>query len=154
MRKGTAWPNPRFTDNGNGTVTDNLTGLIWLKNANAYGMRDWATALTNCATLHSGEAGLTDGSVEGDWRLPNVQEMQSLIDYKHAIPALCNTAGTGQWTPDDPFTGVVKLSYYYWTSTTRADGTMSAWYVALSIGSVGSNLKSGLNYVWPVRGGK
>jgi hypothetical protein len=31
---GVAWPNPRFTDNSDGTVTDNLTGLIWLKNAN------------------------------------------------------------------------------------------------------------------------
>ena len=36
-KKGVAWPNPRFTDNGNGTVTDNLTGLIWLKNANCFG---------------------------------------------------------------------------------------------------------------------
>ena len=34
LQKGVAWPNPRFTDNGDGTVTDNLTGLIWLKNAN------------------------------------------------------------------------------------------------------------------------
>ena len=37
LQKGVAWPNPRFTDNGNGTVTDNLTGLIWLKNANCFG---------------------------------------------------------------------------------------------------------------------
>ena len=34
LEKGLAWPNPRFTDNEDGTVTDNLTGLIWLKNAN------------------------------------------------------------------------------------------------------------------------
>ena len=38
-QKGVAWPNPRFTDNGNGTVTDNLTGLIWLKNANCFGTK-------------------------------------------------------------------------------------------------------------------
>lgn len=36
LQKGVAWPNPRFTDNANGTVTDNLTGLIWLKNANCF----------------------------------------------------------------------------------------------------------------------
>ncbi|MFH0343306.1 MAG: hypothetical protein ACHBNF_14550 [Chromatiales bacterium] len=34
LRKGTSWPNPRFTDNGDGTITDNLTGLMWLKDAN------------------------------------------------------------------------------------------------------------------------
>jgi len=37
LEKGVAWPDPRFMDNGNGTVTDNLTGLIWLKNANCFG---------------------------------------------------------------------------------------------------------------------
>ena len=37
LEKGVAWPNPRFTDNNNGTVTDNLTGLIWLKHANCFG---------------------------------------------------------------------------------------------------------------------
>ena len=76
-QKGVAWPNPRFTDNGNGTVTDNLTGLTWLKNANCYGTRVWATALTDANTLNSGECGLTDGSVEGDWRLPNVRECRA-----------------------------------------------------------------------------
>ena len=34
LQKGTAWPNPRFTGNGDGTVTDNLTGLTWLQNTN------------------------------------------------------------------------------------------------------------------------
>ena len=37
LQKGVAWPTPRFTDNSNGTVTDNLTRLIWMKNANAFG---------------------------------------------------------------------------------------------------------------------
>ena len=42
LQKGVAWPTPRFTDNNNGTVTDKLTGLIWMKNANAFGVRTWA----------------------------------------------------------------------------------------------------------------
>ena len=51
FQKGVAWPNPRFTDNSNGTVTDNLTGLIWLKNANCFGSnRLWATALSDVLT--------------------------------------------------------------------------------------------------------
>jgi hypothetical protein len=152
MRKGVAWPNPRFTDNGNGTVTDNLTGLIWLKDANGFGTRTWANALTDCATLNSGEHGLTDGSAEGDWRLPNVQELQSLIDYGRYNPALCNAAGTGQWTSGDPFTGV--QSAYYWSSTTYAGGTTIAWVVPLDVGRVGYDGKSGAHYVWPVRGGQ
>ena len=44
LEKGVTWPSPRFTNNSNGTVTDNLTGLIWLRNANCFGQKAWATA--------------------------------------------------------------------------------------------------------------
>ena len=97
-RKGVAWPNPRFTDNGNGTVTDNLTGLIWLENANCTATtKNWATALLwanglydGCATCGgtNNDCGLSDGSAEGEWRLSNVRELQSLIDYGKWSPAL------------------------------------------------------------------
>ena len=73
---------PRFTDNGDGTVTDNLTGLIWLKDADCFGSRNWTNALSDANTLADGSCGLTDGSVAGDWRLPNVRELQSLIDLR------------------------------------------------------------------------
>jgi hypothetical protein len=66
LQKGVAWPTPRLTDNGNGTVTDNLTGLIWMKNAIAFGIKTWADALTAANTLASGSGGLTDGSQAGD----------------------------------------------------------------------------------------
>ncbi len=143
LEKGVAWPNPRFTDNSDGTVTDNLTGLIWLKNANAFGFRGWATALTDCATLNSGEAGLSDGSVEGDWRLPNIRELQSLIDYGRYNPALPS---------GHPFTGV--QSGYYWSSSTVAVNTVFAWSVALDGGYVSNGYKPSTDYVWPVRGGQ
>jgi len=80
LQKGVTWPNPRFTDNTDGTVTDNLTGLIWLKDANCDESKNWANALTWCNSLASGACGLTDNSVAGDWRLPNVKELHSLID--------------------------------------------------------------------------
>ena len=114
LEKGVAWPSPRFTDNGNGTVTDNLTGLIWLKNANADGVKTWANALSYCNSLASGLAGLSDGSVAGDWRLPNVKELHSLIDYgrwscsqiqrnrprPRVIPlAVCSRTTTGRVLP-------------------------------------------------------
>lgn len=145
---------PRFTDNINGTVTDNWTGLIWLKNANCTttlgvvtksspGYLTWANALTWTAALATTYCGLTDGSTAGQWRLPNRNELQSLIDYTRSSPAL----PTGH-----PFTGV--QSSYYWSSTTFAPGTGLAWFVSLSDGSVGANGKAGGGYVWPVRGGQ
>jgi hypothetical protein len=75
LQKGVAWPAPRFTDNNNGTVTDNLTGLIWTKNANAFGTKTWNEALNHANNLESGDAGLTDGSQAGDWRLPNRRDI-------------------------------------------------------------------------------
>jgi hypothetical protein len=141
-----------FTDNGDGTVTDNLTGLIWLKNASCFGSRTWAQALSDCNALADGSCGLTDGSVAGDWRLPNVKELQSLIHYGVYNPALPDTAGTGKWTEGDPFSGV--QSNYYWSATTSALYTGNAWYVYLHNGGVFNSLKVYSFYVWPVRGGK
>ena len=153
IQAGAAWPSPHFTDNADGTVTDNLTGLIWLKNANcANAIKSWFDALTYCNTLNSGECGLTDDSVEGDWRLPNVKELQSLIHYGFYSPALPNTAGTGQWTPGDPFTNV--QSFYYWSSTTYVSATNNAWYVQMINGVVAFRWKINGNYVWPVRAGQ
>ena len=61
-------------------VTDNLTGLIWLKNARCVGGTDWENALTWCNTLASGSCNLSDGSSAGEWRLPNINEFSSLFD--------------------------------------------------------------------------
>jgi hypothetical protein len=55
-------------------VTDNLTNLIWLKNANCDGQKDWNEAETWAANLASGTCGLSDGSSAGDWRLPTKTE--------------------------------------------------------------------------------
>ena len=158
LQKGVAWPNPRFTDNGNGTVTDNLTGLIWLKSANCCGMTDWAGALSAANTLNSGECGLTDGSVEGDWRLPSLREQHSLIHFGYHAPALPNTAGTAKWAEGDPFTGVNDIqSRNYWTSTTSASDSYQAWIVDLYDGKAASKFKIDffyLNKVWPIRGGQ
>lgn len=142
LERGLAWPNPRFTDNSNGTATDNLTGLIWLKNANCFGMRNWTTALSDANTLNSGECSLSDGSLEGDWRLPHMQELHSLIDYGRYNPALPS---------GHPFTG--SQLHNYWTSTTFEDFSADAWYVNLSHGYVHRDPKTGTRYVWPVRGG-
>ena len=143
LQMGVAWPTPRFITSTTGIVTDTLTGLIWLKNANCFGGLTWAQALTDANTLNSGECGLSDGSVEGDWRLPNVRELQSLIDYGRYTPALPS---------GHPFTGVQSI--FYWSSTSFADGVSSAWCVALPYGHVLAYDKTDTYYVWPVRGGQ
>ena len=126
LQKGVAWPNPRFTNNGDSTVTDNLTGLMWAQNANAGGSKTWSDALTYCN-------GLTLGG-HSDWRLPNVKELLSLIDWAYSNPALSNDAGTGKWTTgaDSAFSGV--QSSYYWSSTTYAFCTAFAWLVDFNDG--------------------
>jgi len=143
LEKGVAWPSPRFTDNSNGTVTDNLTGLIWLKSANCFGSRIWATALGDCNSLENGCCGLSDGSSAGDWRLPNMKELLSLIDFSQFSPPLPSGY---------PFTDV--QSNYYWSSTTDASATNDALHVLLYNGSVSSANKFSTYYVWPVRGGE
>lgn len=164
IRAGAALPSPRFTDNKNGTITDNLTGLIWLRDANCTdtaggiprknGTLDWQSALTWSNNLANGRCGLTDKSTAGDWRLPNINELRSLIDYSRHDPGLA-------W--GHPFSNV--QSTWYWSSTTNPVYTFGAFNVGLSRGSIhvskklygasgssrmGNKVTDALG-VWPVR---
>ena len=132
----------RFADNGNGTITDSLTGLVWLKNANCFGAQTWSAALSAANSLASDSCGLSDGSTAGQWRLPNRNELQSLIDYTASSPAL--PAG-------HPFVGVQPTDY--WSSSTYAPNPSNAWRVGLDAGTVPTYNKGTPSYVWPVRGG-
>ena len=150
--KGVSWPTPRFTDNGDGTVTDNLTGLIWLKNANRFAAtKTWAEALSACNSLADDGTNLTDGSTAGQWRLPNIKELQSLLHYGVYNPALPDTAGTGKWSEGNPFTGVQSL--HYWSSTPYDAFSDHAWHVCMYNGYTYYYHKSHGYHVWPVRAG-
>lgn len=144
QQAGVPWPEPRFIDNGNGTVTDNLTGLIWLKNANCFGVQVWATAISSANTLASGACGLTDGSTAGQWRLPNINELESLVNEQQGSPA--------SWLNSQGFSGV--QGNYYWSSSTYADYTIVAWGVYMGYGYVYASSKDYYDDVWPVRGGQ
>jgi hypothetical protein len=95
LRVGVAWPSPRFTDNGDGTVTDNQTGFQWLKDANCIktkypsynndgkagdGAVTWQHALDFVKGINAGTYAKC-GAGHKDWRLPNIKELESLIDY-------------------------------------------------------------------------
>ena len=122
----------RFTDNGDGTVTDNATGLIWQKEDDGVA-RNWHDAVKYANGL--------DLAGHKDWRLPTVQELGTIMDYSRYNPAI------------DPIFSNAKSSTY-WSSTTYASNTNGAWYVGFSNGNVNGSNKSYGNYVRCVRGGK
>jgi hypothetical protein len=104
IQAGVGAPAARFSDRRDGTVRDNLTGLIWLKDANCdalgpngNGTGTWQQALDAANALVNGRCGLTDGSEPGDWRIPNVRELQSLIDFGFYQPGL-TAANAGKFT--------------------------------------------------------
>ena len=151
LEKGVTWPNPRFTDNVDGTITDNLTGLIWLKDADCFGQITWYEALSYSNGLGNGQCGLTDSSSTGDWRLPNLLELESLRDMQYYDPPISNAVGTGKWTDGDPFTNL--QSSYYWSSTSHVSSSAHAFFVVMRYGTVLYGSKDDWWYVWPVRGG-
>ena len=142
----------RFSDLGNGTVRDNDTGLIWLKNANCFETRNWANAMADAAALAHGSCGLIDGSAAGDWDLPTKAEWEAFVDTIYRSPALCNAAGTGQWSEGDAFTGVQSPNCY-WSSTEYANDPNDAWFVFMNDGCGYLGFKDEGYYVWPVRPG-
>ncbi len=120
-----------FTDNGDGTVTDNVTTMMWQKCSNGQNATDcsgtattsrWESAITYCEGLSLA------GNV--DWRLPNKNELASIVDYSVYGPAI-----SGTYFPS-------TVSSHYWSATTYASNTSSAWHVLFSYGNVGGSSKS------------
>lgn len=143
LAKGVAWPTSRFVDNGNGTVTDALTGLVWLKNANCFAAQTWSAALTAVAQLAAGACGLSDGSSAGQWRMPNVGELESLIDVSQSNPAVSS---------GNPFANIGST---YWSSTTYRGDTTEAWVIRFTDGRYindgATNVKTNAHALWAVK---
>lgn len=141
----------RFIDNGNGTVTDTKTGRVWLQNASIGGWKTWYEAETYCANLANGQDGLTDGSVAGQWRLPEKEELQGIGTEPPATWDTGNSPVT--WTtPGEPFTPVQKRAY--WSATISDSKPDYACTVNMKDGSVlDYSMSSSSPSVWPVRDG-
>lgn len=129
---------PWFVDNGDGTITDRATQLMWVKDGTGAGCNNgakvnWIDTLTFCNGLEF--AGYSD------WRLPNQKELQSIVDFSRETPAL------------DPLF-INSAEDYYWSSTTQVDNTGVAFTTRSVNGYYGVGSKEYANqYVRPVRGG-
>lgn len=130
---GIEWPDPRFTDNGDETVTDNLTGLMWTKNA-TMATKSWEEAKSYCENLSHAS--------HNDWRMPNLNELLSLIDRSKSDPAL---------SEGHPFSDVQGI---YWSSTAYLNDTSSAWDVNFGSGNIHYGGKPAVFAVWPVQSGQ
>ena len=124
-----------YSDNGNGTVTDNSTGLVWQQGTVGDGVAmSWEDALQYCENLSLG--GYTD------WRLPNLNELRSLVNYSSSAPAI-----------DMIYFPNVQASFY-WSSTTSASNPDNAWFVEFGYGADDYYSKNSAEYVRAVRGGQ
>ncbi len=136
---GVAWPDQRFIDDGERSVTDRLTGLSWTRDADpAGGPKTWQQALDYIRTLND-----RNHLGRSDWRLPNVNELESLVTKQPGLVA---------WLTSQGFRNVRTDAY--WTSSTYASYTSCAWSVGMYSGIVAGRGKAEGSYIWPVRGGR
>lgn len=157
---GPCFGNSRYVDCGNGTVTDSLSGLIWLRQANCLPDAEYIAANQSAAALKSGDCGLTDGSSPGDWRLPTGAEWTAMI--ARAVAMGCSTAnGNAPSLTNDyglnclsagpsSFVGVTADIY---SGSSTYEGHMGKVVAAfLGPGFVDAFGKGNVLRVWPVRG--
>ncbi len=144
-QKGVSWPDPRFSAKTN-IATDNLTGLMWQRSLNPLGsFRAWGAAVTYCNQLVIVE-GSPFGITYEDWRLPNIQEFLSLIDYG------AESQDEPMLPPGHPFAGV-STQFKYWSSTTVAGLDGAAWMMWFGFGDLIYSGKTAGLLAWCVRGG-
>jgi hypothetical protein len=114
-----------YTDNNNGTITDNYTKLIWLKcpigfsgtacKSGSPSLKEWSKSRDDCTSINIGG--------KKDWRLPTVKELVSIVD-------------TGSFSPSINKKYFFGTDNSYWTSTSPAEHLSSKFIVLFSNGSV------------------
>ena len=119
-----------FTDNADGTITDNVTGLMWQKMDN--GESTWETAVANATTVSTG--GYTD------WRLPTPAELFSIFNHQNLNPALDTT-----YFPNNP----AGTADYWWTSDIYGNSTTNVWCSNAGGGLGGKPKSETLSYTPP-----
>lgn len=163
LRKGVAWPSTRFVTNTDTTVSDNLTGLVWAPNANLMPMRDdgWdaaGTANDGMVTWRNALNYIVKLNAENylgysDWRLPNVNELESLIHegFNEETCSGSPCSSNAAWLGTQGFSDV--QADYYWSSSHQASDPVYAWDISMNDGEINLNNKTNdVEFVWPVRG--
>lgn len=136
LQIGSEWPEPRFVERDQ-VLLDRLTGVIWTPKASCtFEAVNWGSALETIQAMNADKA-----YGYGDWRLPNIRELESLADMGCHCPAL---------PFEHPFKGVQR---YYWSSTTSTYDPRYAWVLYMEDGAVGVGYKQRSDFfVWAVRG--
>jgi hypothetical protein len=140
-KAGVPWPSPRFKNNGDGTVTDRLTGLMWVKNSTCLGATDWKSALEKVGDFNAHPENYNCSYIAdyNDWHLPNVNELKSLLDFTNGRNV-------------DGILREMTQAWSFWSSTTVGNGAMSyAWQAIPGAGVITYALKSNANFVLMVR---
>jgi len=143
LEKGYPVSGARFKDNGDGTITEILTGLMWVKQPENIGgiwvsagepvKVSWNDAIDNCnALVYAGHS---------DWRLPNLKELFSIVQVNQYNPCVDTVFFPN--TQDNK----------YWTSSTYSAGTTLAWNLYFRYQLTAVTAKTTLYFVRPVRGG-
>jgi len=146
-------------------VTDNVTGLIWLRDAGCLPATNWAAANDAAAHVKDGDCGLTDGSSPGDWRLPTRDEWSATIARAVALgcvnglaPSFTNDEGTNCMFSATGHTSFLNArAQLYWSSTVNEAFPSQAFAAFTNqAGAIGSVERGGLSSapVWPVRNAK
>ncbi|HOF33590.1 MAG TPA: DUF1566 domain-containing protein [Spirochaetota bacterium] len=133
-QRGVSWPNPRFKDNGNGTVTDIMTGLTWLKNAKQLSLKKYVDAVSTAKSL-SGSYGYED------WALPNINEIRSLINFNESPHVYLNK-----------FLQNFSNIEYWWTSTTYINESEKVYSLIVNNGVFSIDGTNETLYAWAVSG--
>jgi hypothetical protein len=169
----------RYRDCGNGTVTDNQTGLVWLANAECFGGLDWDEAMEVVAGLGDlqcspkpgdCDCGLSDGSSPGEWRLASSDEWMAMVEAAEKLgcsPTITNDAGNDCWDQQCVDAGACSLyrvqSAPYWTSTAAADSPFAFAKHLATFRSLPPDLRNAPAlprpreshyFMWPVRSGQ
>lgn len=144
-----------FTDNGDGTVTDNVTGLMWEKHSDDGTIHDKDNLYTWSSAFASKVAALNSASFANhdDWRVPNIFELESLRNMGAANPATYSAFNSSCSNGCAITTCSCTRSYNDWSSSTDHAYPSYAWYVSFSDGFTGADLKTREFGVRAVRAG-
>ena len=155
-----------YTDNGDGTITDNRTGLMWEKKSDDGSIHDKDTTYTwgettSPYTMDGGIVTIFLAALNGgggfaghtDWRIPNRFELETIVNLQNSVPAVDASFDTGCVTGCSVTTCSCTQSDDYWSSTTQNLNPFNAWFVSFNTGVVNAGGKNNGVYVRAVRGG-